>query len=122
MRSITTRVLPLVLTIVVMAAACGSGNDSGDATGGDSTNRISVDVVDGRVEGVDQRVDVGLGDKVAIQVTSDAADEVHVHGYDKKVNVTPNQAATVSFTADIPGAFEVELEESGLLLFELRVQ
>jgi hypothetical protein len=66
--------------------------------------------------------EVALGDKVTIAVTSDASDEIHVHGYNKFKKVEAGQTATISFVANIPGAFEVELEESGLELLELRVQ
>lgn len=76
----------------------------------------------GQVTGVDDVVEVGGGQQVEFVVISDTEDEVHVHGYDETVDVAPGDPAHVSFTADIPGAFEVELEEAGLHLFELRVQ
>jgi hypothetical protein len=47
---------------------------------------------------------------------------VHVHGYDLTVDTVPGQPVTVEFTADIPGVFEVELEESKLPLTRLQVQ
>ena len=59
---------------------------------------------------------------VRIVVTSDVADEVHVHGYDLKADVGPGLPGTVQFQATIPGTFEVELEGLGLLLFELEVK
>ncbi len=52
----------------------------------------------------------------------DAADSVHVHGYDLTAAVEPNQTVLVAFTATIRGVFEVELEQSGLLLVELAVR
>jgi hypothetical protein len=36
--------------------------------------------------------------------------------------VAPGKPAIIDFTANVPGVFEVELEESGLKLFELQVQ
>lgn len=68
------------------------------------------------------RKEVKLGDTVAIQVTSDVADEVHLHGYDKKVDAEPGTPALLEFTADIPGVFEVELESKGIPLLELVVR
>jgi heme/copper-type cytochrome/quinol oxidase subunit 2 len=59
---------------------------------------------------------------VSIRVTSDVADEVHLHGYDKKVDVAPGAPATLTFTADIPGIFEVELESRSIKLIDLVVQ
>jgi plastocyanin len=73
-----------------------------------------------RTEGPDT-VEVGVGDRVLLEVTSDVADEVHVHGYDETVEVTPAAPARVEFVAEIPGSFEVEMHEQGLLLTQLRV-
>ena len=49
------------------------------------------------------------------------AEEIHVHGYDVIRSVTAGGSATLRFEADAPGIWEVELEESGELLFELTV-
>jgi hypothetical protein len=100
----------------------GNGGDEGDEPGGARENTIEVRVVGGRVEGVEDAVDVSLGESVTIRVRSDVADEVHVHGYDLVDDVGPGEEAEIELTTDIPGAFEVELEEARLLLFELRVQ
>lgn len=81
---------------------------------------IEVAVDGGSVEG-GGRQSVALGSTVAIVVASDVADEVHVHGYDVYGAVDAGGTATVTFTADIPGVFEVELEEAGLPVVELEV-
>ncbi len=66
--------------------------------------------------------DVARGDEVTVIVTSEVADEVHVHGYDVYADLTPGVPTEFTFTADIPGIFEVELEGSHELLFELEVR
>ncbi|MDQ4090934.1 MAG: hypothetical protein M3163_11630 [Actinomycetota bacterium] len=63
-----------------------------------------------------------LNQPVTIRVTSDVAEEVHVHGYDKRVNVAAGGTAEVAFVANIPGVFEVEFERSHKLLFTLEVR
>ena len=73
-----------------------------------------------KVRGPD-RITAMTGDKVVFSVTADRADEVHVHGYDVMVPVRPGRASTVRLRAEIPGVFEVELEDSHLLLTQLRV-
>jgi hypothetical protein len=78
-------------------------------------------VAAGAVVGGAQRKQIALGDAVLLRVTSDIADEVHVHGYDKKADVEAGGTVEVSFTADIPGVFEVELENAELKLIELEV-
>jgi heme/copper-type cytochrome/quinol oxidase subunit 2 len=77
-------------------------------------------VKDGAVTG-DRRISLPQGTEVMLVVKSDVADVVHVHGYDVKAEVTPDQPATITLTADVTGTFEVELEDSGLLLTELEV-
>jgi hypothetical protein len=83
---------------------------------------IDVTVSGGKVSPPRQLVDVPLGSPVELVVTSDVADEVHVHGYDEMADVTPGNPARVSFAASIPGVFEVELETAKLRLLQLRVQ
>jgi hypothetical protein len=85
-------------------------------------NVVRARVAGGRVQGVEDTVDVAVGEKLTILVRSDAADEVHVHGYDVFDDVGPGMQAEIELTADIPGVFEVELEGAHLLLFELQVQ
>jgi heme/copper-type cytochrome/quinol oxidase subunit 2 len=82
---------------------------------------VEITVAGGQVAGGVQRVDVHLGDNVTIRITSDIAEELHIHGYDLKRELTPGAPAELSFTADIPGVFEAELEHSGLKVVELRV-
>lgn len=82
---------------------------------------ILVRVAGGAVTG-GGRQPAPLGSEVSIRITSDVADEVHLHGYDRKVDVTPDAPATLTFTADIPGVFEVELEARALKLLDLVVQ
>jgi heme/copper-type cytochrome/quinol oxidase subunit 2 len=59
---------------------------------------------------------------VSLEVTSDVTDEVHLHGDDKKVDVTPGAPATLTLTADITGIFEVELEALAVKLIDLVVK
>ena len=82
---------------------------------------IVAGYVSGDVQVESDRVEVSLDSTVEIQVTGDLAEEVHVHGYDYFADIEPGQLATITFVADIPGIFEVELEDSRLLLFELEV-
>ena len=82
---------------------------------------ITVEVSGGSVVEDLGRVEVNVGDDIELTVKADVADEVHVHGYDVFGDVTPDHDATVRFTADTPGIFEIELEDAGLLLLELQV-
>ena len=139
---------PAVLTIatVLTVAAC-DGDDSsqaggatttaatttttisGSATSGEPTTTtepatpaIEVRVAGGKVQGGVRRERVRRGDAVVLRVVADVADEVHLHGYDRSADVGPGKPAQISFTADIPGVFEVELEQRKQKLLELEVR
>lgn len=86
-----------------------------------TSSAVEVRVVDGRVEGP-RRVTVALGEPVMLRVTSDVADEIHVHGYDITDEVEAGGTTTIQFTANIPGVFEDELEGRHLRLVELEVK
>ena len=81
---------------------------------------IDVTVQAGRVAGPD-RFDYSVGDEVSVWLLSDIADEIHVHGYDVFVAAQAGVPIEIALTADAPGIFEVELESSHTLLFELEV-
>ncbi len=67
------------------------------------------------------RVEAAVGDVVMFMVTSDVAEEAHLHGYDILATVEPGEAAMILFTADTAGKFELEFEESGTFIAELVV-
>ena len=67
------------------------------------------------------RVPVAAGEHVTLVLTSDVADEVHVHGYDLEAELSPGQPTEIAFDATIPGVFEVELHEAGTQLLSLQV-
>ncbi len=92
-----------------------------DADLADAGQTITLDAVDGVPVGGVRRVEVDLGSVVALMVTSDAAEEVHVHGYDILRAVSAGNPAHFAFTAEIPGVFEVEFEGSGRLLLLLEI-
>jgi hypothetical protein len=86
-----------------------------------SVTEIEIAVAGGVVTPPAGRVPVPLGNTVRLVVTSDVADEIHVHGYDISTDVEEGGTAEVEFVADVPGIFEVELEDAVLPLVELEV-
>jgi len=84
--------------------------------------KLGYVVVGGKPQGGIARDSVDQGQTVEITVTSDVADEVHVHGYDLMADVAPAAPATIRLEADAPGRFEIELENSGIQIAELEVR
>jgi hypothetical protein len=62
------------------------------------------------------------GDTARLRFRSNVAEEVHIHGYDRYVDVPANGTATTRFTADAEGIFEVESHGSGELLARLEIR
>ena len=61
------------------------------------------------------------GETVRFRVRADVADEVHVHGYDLMKDIEPGKTVMFSFPAEITGIFEIELENAGEQIAQLRV-
>jgi hypothetical protein len=134
------QVLAGAVLICFLLAGCGSDDGDGQAaattatssatstseattsTAGFAGKLIEIKVTGDQVETAERRVTVATGEKVRIRVQSDVADEVHVHSYDLKKDVAPGKPAVIEFTADVPGSFEVELEEAHRKLIDLQVQ
>ncbi len=114
-----TTVRPAVTTSTVVSTTTTAA--PGTTTTTASASLIEVVVAGGEIE-TDLRHEVPLGETVAISVTSDVADEVHVHTYDVVAEVSAGGTVVLEFEATIPGIFEVELESSRLQILELVVQ
>jgi hypothetical protein len=95
--------------------------ESAPAPGTPAGQRIEVTVAGGQVSGDTGRVPVAVGEEVTLVVTSDVADEIHLHGYDLTAAIAPSRPTQLAFAATVPGVFEVELHEAGTVLLTLQV-
>lgn len=84
--------------------------------------RVRIDVSGGRPTGGITRVGFRKNERVLLVVRADAPEVVHLHGYDREAPVAPNAPARIGFKADQPGRFELELEQSGVLIAEISVE
>jgi hypothetical protein len=92
--------------------------EDGTASGGDIP---TVVVRDGEPVGGIQELEYGAGERIRFRVSSDAAEEIHVHGYDLSQNVAAGGTVEFDFPADLEGIYEAELEELGVQIVELRI-
>lgn len=83
---------------------------------------VRITVVNGAPQGGIVRRSVTQGDQVVLVVTSDVADEIHLHGYDKSKDVDAGGTVRLPFRATIPGRFEVELESRGIQIADISVE
>ncbi len=82
---------------------------------------ITVTIAGGKVNPSGATINAKAGQTVLITATSDADDEIHVHGYDKEAEVGPGKPATIQFVANMKGTFEIETHKSGKLIAKLVV-
>jgi hypothetical protein len=82
----------------------------------------TIRVVGGEPEGGVKEVTVSKGDTVRLEVRSDTAAEVHVHGYDLFNDVAAGGLVEFRFKADAEGVFEIELEETHTQIAQLSVE
>jgi FtsP/CotA-like multicopper oxidase with cupredoxin domain len=122
------RIRPLPAALLAAAlgtlAACAGAEPAGSGAAPAAEGlHVTATVSAGTVQTASPRVEVERGATVRITVTSDVADEVHVHGFgDPVLELTPGTPATLEVAADTDGLYEVETHDSGLLLFQLLVR
>jgi ABC-type glycerol-3-phosphate transport system substrate-binding protein len=109
-------------TTTTTAATTTAATTTAAATTAAGPVTIRVVVKGGKPVGGIQRATVKKGQKVAIVVHSDVADEVHVHGYDLHKDVDAGGTVRIVFPATITGVFEAELESRKLQIVELTVE
>jgi hypothetical protein len=91
---------------------------------------IHIDLVGGKPKTRPEPiVKVKTGDPITIVATADkfyegtTPYEIHVHGFDYKLELTPGQPVVKTFTANQPaGTYEVEIENTSAHLFNLQIR
>ena len=129
--------LAAVIAVIAVIALTSGGDDSTKSTSTGtgtpssqqdqqpaeaSPSEAQIEVKGGDVVGGVQEIRVKEGQDIRFSVTSDKADEVHVHGYDVKKDVEPGKPVQFDIPAKITGIFEVELENAGVQIASLRVE
>ncbi|MEO3811501.1 hypothetical protein ABGB17_21115 [Sphaerisporangium sp. B11E5] len=120
MRFPAARFLATALLGVALLGCGGPG--AGAAAAPTTVKDITVTIKARTVTPPPSRIDVTKGQRVRITVTSDVADQAHVHGYDKAAVLRPGVPGTIEFVAGQSGLFEVETHEQELQLFQLLVR
>jgi len=139
MRDVRKLILALLFVAAAIAlSACGSsdstttnGGAQAGAEGGkpapEAENPAGADdvstivVKNGEPVGGVQELEYSAGEQIRFRVTSDAAEEIHVHGYDIAKDVPAGGTVEFDFPAELEGIYEAELEELGVQIAELRI-
>ena len=81
----------------------------------------TIVVRDGEPVGGVQTLEYTAGEEIRFRVSSDKAEEIHVHGYDIAKDVPAGGSVEFDFPAELEGIYEAELEGLGVQIIELRV-
>ena len=131
----------VIAIVAVIVLTAGGGNDEQEATNSASTRTATPSATateDGATPtptptptpkpkppllqaGKVTKLRFDEGETVRFRARSAKAEEIHVHGYDRYVDLPAGETVTESFKASITGIFEVELHGSGEQIAELRV-
>jgi hypothetical protein len=134
------KIATVLLALAVGAALAACGGDDGsttetaaqEQTGAAGMNGAepkpapkqaleTIVVRDGAPVGGPRKLEFDAGEEIRFAVRSDAADDLHVHGYEVEKELRPGKTTTISFPAELEGIFEVELHGSDELVAELQV-
>ena len=121
--SVTADTGSTILTTSIPAdeTTTGRSDESSTSAAAPAGTVIELTISGGEVTRGGGRVSVPLGDPVVIQVDADEADELHLHGYDLYLELVPGETAELRFDATIPGVFELEGHDSGVVVAELEI-
>jgi len=121
-RWVAALALALLLPLTGCAGKAPAATGSSGTGASTAAKKIVVTITHGTASGDTGRIPVTVNSHVTIQVTSDTADEVHLHGYDIEKELEPGKPTTLSFVADQTGIFEVELHKANVVILHLQVQ
>jgi hypothetical protein len=81
-----------------------------------------VTVAGGKPSGGVKLLTANKGDTLILTVTSNVADEIHIHGYDLHMTVAAGGSVSFDFKATIDGNFVIELESRSAQIASLTVK
>jgi plastocyanin len=99
-----------------------SGSSSGSSPGSPAQRTVTVTVTGSRVTPAPRTVDLAVGETMTLTVTSDHADQLHVHGFDIEKELPAGTPVSVELTGESPGVYEVETHHPELRLLKIAVR
>lgn len=100
----------------------GNTADTGTPAAATRTRTIPLTLTEGKLSNTESPIVVKQDERITLTITADTTDELHLHGYDKSIELEPGKAKSVTFTADRSGSFEAELHSTDTPVFVLEVQ
>ena len=102
----STLITAWVAALMWALVACGGSSNQSPA----AAPVVDVTIAKGQVTPTNATLQAKVKQQIILHVTSDAADELHVHSVpDRKYEVAAAPNQTFQFSVDVPGNVEVEL-------------
>lgn len=109
--------LLIVAAALLVASGCGEDDAKVEPKqSGPVTETFEISIADGVVEGGPKQHKVKPGTKVVVEILSDQADDVHLHGIDISTKVGLHEPGRLEFTAKDQGSYDMEAHTSGVVL------
>jgi plastocyanin len=114
------RLAVAVVACCMWLTACSSGGGSHSGTGKPVT--VAITERNGTISPSGETVQVSRGAPVTFVVSSDVADEIHVHSEpDHEFEVKAGSDQRFRFAIDTPGSYEVESHGLNVVILKLQV-
>jgi hypothetical protein len=109
------------IAAAMVGGLAGCGSASKTATGAGLS--VNVTIAHGQVTPANAILQATVRQPITLHVTSDAADELHVHSVpDHKFEVAAAANQTFEFTVDVPGNVDVELHHLDRTVVTIQVR
>ena len=97
------------LSIALIAAISAAAATNAAAPAESPAKRLRIEIGASKPGVVAAPLRATQGESLTIDIVSDRAGTLEIHGYGKKVDVAPGSVATLSFVAMLAGRFPVDL-------------
>jgi plastocyanin len=128
------KIVAVAFAATLFLAGCGgsdtgtvssSPNPSPKSSAAEPSEDVVVDIAvkDGKVTPQGDRVEVKVGQKITLHITSDAHEGIHVHSEpEHEYELEPGDDIEKSFTIDTPGQIAVEAHHLEVTIVQLVVR
>ena len=104
------------------SASTSSSSSSSPSSSSSAGRTVTITVTGTKVTPAPSTVDLPVGESLTLTVTSDHADELHIHGFEVEKELTAGTPLSVTVTGKQPGVYEVETHHPELRLMKIAVK
>jgi plastocyanin len=104
------------------SSSTSSASSSSSSSSSPAGRTIGITVTGNKVTPAPSTVDLAVGEKLTLTVTSDHADQLHIHGFEVEKDLAAGRPLSVTVTGDQPGVYDVETHHPELRLLKIAVK